>query len=386
MITRSLESKLGELYTKFPVLFVTGPRQSGKTTLIKKVFGDLPYVSLEDIDTRNLAIQDPRGFLSNYPKGAVLDEVQRTPELFSYIQGIVDSTETKFILSGSQNFLVLDAISQSLAGRAAILTLLPLSLRELAQEKIYFDQYENAIFTGFYPRIIDRKINPVDFYPSYISTYVERDIRHIQNIENMATFGNFVQLCAGRIGSLVNYQSLATDAGISPNTAKAWLNLLEATYIIHLLQPYRKNFNKRIIKSPKLYFYDTGLACSLLRIESVEQLATHYLKGGLFENMVINEFLKFRTNQGARSNMYFWQSKDKKEIDLVIDRGDTVLPFEIKSSKTKRTNLLDNLKVWQKLTGTSTENLSLIYGGEENFISSDGTFLSWKFLEKEAFY
>ncbi len=386
MIARHLYGKLKALGEKFPVIFVTGPRQSGKTTLIKSAFTDLSYVSLEDPDSRLIAQEDPRGFLANYPQGAILDEVQRVPNLFSYIQTIVDSTDAKFILSGSQNFLVLEAISQSLAGRAAVLTLLPLSLAELSDAEFRFDSYEQAIFQGFYPRLYKGIIEPSDFYPSYINTNVERDIRQIQNIENMTAFSSFLQLCAGRIGSLVNYQSLATDAGISPNTAKAWVKLLEAIYIIHLVQPHHKNFNKRIIKSPKLYFYDTGLACSLLRIENHTQVASHYLKGNLFENLVINEFLKYRFNKGLRSHTYFWQGKNNKEIDLIIDQGENLLPFEIKSSRTKNPSLLRNLQLWQKMAGTPSEDLNLIYGGEDDLQTKDGKYISWRMLEGTEFY
>jgi predicted AAA+ superfamily ATPase len=328
-----------------------------------------------------IAQEDPRGFLQNYPKGAVLDEVQRAPDLFSYIQGMVDKGGVHFVLSGSQNFLLLEQISQSLAGRAAILKLLPFSLSELSDSAIDFNHWEEAVFKGFYPRLHDKQIHPVDFYPSYISSYIERDVRQIQNIENLASFSRFVQLCAGRIGQPLNMQSLATDAGVSPNTAKSWLSVLEASYIIHFLRPHHRNFNKRITKSPKLYFQDTGLACSLLGLESRTQLSTHYLKGNLFENFVVNEFLKMRLHNGKNSNLYYWQSKDKKEIDLLVDQSGKLIPFEVKSSMTRTNSLFQNLWYWKKLSDASYEDLNVIYGGTEDFKTSRGTYLSWESLK-----
>jgi predicted AAA+ superfamily ATPase len=385
MIIRESANKIRELRSKFPVLFLTGPRQSGKTTLLKSIYTDLPYVSLEDVDNRNIALNDPRGFLSNYPLGAVIDEAQHVPQLFSFIQGIVDEKDAHFALSGSQNFLLHENISQSLAGRAAVLKLLPFSLNELSAAGIYFERYEEAIFKGSYPRIYDKKIDPVDFYPNYISTYIERDVRQLKNIENLNTFVLFLQLCAGRTGQLLNIHSLATDAGISPNTAKSWLSVLEASYILYFLQPHHRNMNKRLVKTPKLYFFDTGIACSLLRIESKEQLASHYLKGGLFENFIINEFYKMRLNKGRVSHFYFWQNKEKKEIDLIIDKGDRLIPIEIKSSKTRQPHLLENLLYWKKLTGEQGINLDVIYGGDDDFKTSEGNFISWRNLKKWDF-
>lgn len=383
MIPRKITEKIIALSKKYPVISLTGPRQTGKTTLLKAIYKDLPHVSLEDTDNKTLAMQDPRGFLSNYPQGAVLDEVQNVPGLFSYIQGIVDNQDVQFVLSGSQNFLLLEKITQSLAGRAAILKLLPFSLEELKATGISFESYEDAVFKGFYPRIYDKDIHPSDFFPSYINSYIERDVRQIKNIDNLSTFSAFLQLCAGRTGQLLNIQSMATDAGVSPNTAKSWLSILEASYIIYMLQPHYKNFNKRLVKSPKLYFYDSGLACALLKLESVEQLKTHYLKGNLFENFVINEFFKFKLNKGRSPNFYFWQSKSKKEIDLLVDEGGRLLPFEIKSSKTKQMHLLDNLLYWKTLNEQEDyDNLNVIFGGNESFNTSQGNFISWRSLSR----
>lgn len=383
MIPRETAKIINRLRKQFPVITLTGPRQSGKTTLLRSIYTDIPYVSLEDIDVRNAVINDPRGFLNNFTKGAVLDEIQRTPELFSYIQGLVDKNkEIHFVLSGSQNFLLLENISQTLAGRAAILKLLPFSISELQNDKLVPDTYEQLIFKGMYPGIYDRAIDPEFFYPSYISTYIERDVRQIKNIENLNSFTNFLRLCAGRAGQIINLNSIATDAGISPNTAKSWLSILEASYIIYFLQPYYNNFNKRIIKSPKLYFYDTGLACSLLGIASANQVKTYHSKGALFENLIITDLLKTRLHNGIDPRFYFWQNKTKQEIDLIIDRPDGPLPYEIKSGMTMNDNYFTNLKYWQKLSGEKAENLNVIYGGDTDLNTSSGNYISWKSIQK----
>ncbi len=378
MIDRQLAKKIIALRKQFPVLSLTGPRQTGKTTLLKSIYKDLPYVTLEDIDNRTSAIQDPRGFLNNFPKGVVLDEVQNTPDLFSYIQGVVDKDDIHIVLSGSQNFLLSERISQSLAGRTAILKLLPFSLDELKGTQYEPNTWEEMVFNGGYPRLYDKQIEPTDFYPSYITTYIEKDVRQIKNIENLNTFAQFLKLCAGRTGQVLNIHALANDAGISPNTAKAWLSVLEASYILHFLQPHHKNYNKRLVKSPKLYFYDTGVACSLLGIERIEQLTTHYLKGSLFENFIINEFIKKRLNEGKKPNTFYWLSKDQKEIDLLIEQADTLVPVEIKSGKTRNASFFTNLQYWQKLSGVASENLHVIYGGDDNLKTAMGNYVSWR--------
>jgi uncharacterized protein len=290
----------------------------------------------------------------------------------------VDTKDIQFVLSGSQTFALMQNITQSLAGRTAILKLLPFSYEELKNEKIIFEEYEDYLFRGMYPRIYDKNIHASDFYPAYINTYIEKDVRLIKNIENLNSFSVFLQLCAGRTGQILNISSLAVDAGISPNTVKAWLSILEASYIIHFLQPYHKNLNKRIVKSPKLYFHDTGMACSLLGLEDEAQLRTHYLKGALFENFVISEFLKYRLNKGKKPNLYFWQSKTKKEVDLIYEVGGKQFLFEIKSGKTVDEHFADNLFYWQKLAATDKNNLHVIYGGDSNFKTSTASFITWK--------
>lgn len=381
MIERTLAAKLTALAQKFPVITLTGPRQSGKTTLVKTVFAALPYVSLEEPDIRQFALTDPRGFLANYPQGAVLDEVQQTPDLFSYIQAIVDDNPNSlFVLSGSANFLLMERISQTLAGRSAVFHLLPFSWPELVSGGFDFEQYEPLIFTGQYPRIYDRDIPPTDFYPPYIQTYLERDVRLLKNIENLNSFVQFIQLCAGRTGQLLNSSSMANDAGVSPNTVKAWLSVLEASYVVYRLLPYHKNFNKRLVKSPKLYFYDTGLACSLLGIRSAEQLATHFLKGALFENWVLNEFIKRAFNRGERRYPYFWRDSRGQEIDCLLDTSDLLIPVEIKSGKTITGSYFDNIKNWRALTGSETG--FVVYGGDSSLQMSGGHLVSWKQLDR----
>lgn len=380
MIERTLATKMISLAQKFQVITLTGPRQSGKTTLVRAAFPALPYISLEEPDIRQLALTDPRGFLSNYPTGAILDEIQNTPELFSYIQRLVDENrQVQFILTGSSNFLLMGKISQTLAGRTAVLHLLPFSFHELEP---LAEQYENLIFKGQYPRIYDRDISPTDFYPSYIQTYVERDVRLMKNIGDINAFIQFTRLCAGRIGQLLNYASLASDAGISPNTAKSWLSILESSYILYRLQPYHHNFNKRLVKSPKLYFYDTGVACSLLGIHEEDQVHLHYLRGSLFENLIINEFIKRNFNRGENRQPYFWQDNHGKEIDCLWVDGERVTPIEIKSGKTMSTSYFDNLKYWGSLAALPENQGYVVYGGEQSMQTSAGALISWRNLER----
>jgi len=383
MIYRNISNKLRSLSRLFPVVTLTGPRQSGKTTLVKNIFENLPYVSLESPETRLLIQSDPKGFLNEYKNGVVLDEVQRVPDLFSYIQVIVDedNREGQFILTGSQNFLLLEKVTQSLAGRVGILKLLPFCLDELKQSGLFFEEYEELVFNGFYPRLYDKKIPATDYYSNYIQTYVERDVKQIRNITDQNSFIRFLQMCASRIGQLLNISSLANDCGISQITAKSWLSVLEASYVIHFLYSYHRNFNKRLVKMPKLYFFDTGLACSLLNIREKEQIQNFYLKGGLFENFIVNEIVKHSWNSGVLRTNYFWRDKVGHEIDCIVEEADRYLPIEIKAGKTISKEYAKEIAYWNKLSGNSPENSYIVYGGDKNYKLSEGNYVSWKNLD-----
>ena len=379
MIYRTLKEKLKQLIQFYPVVSVTGPRQSGKTTLIRDTFSHLPYVSLENPDNRELALDDPRLFLSNYPQGAVLDEIQRTPLLFSYIQGIVDENEqVKFVLSGSQNFLLSEQISQSLAGRVGILQLLPFSMLELKNAGLLSDSYEEVAVRGFYPRIFDKGIPAEDFYPNYMRTYVERDVRQLTQVGNLTTFSTFVKLCAGRVGQLLNMSELSNDAGIAVNTVKSWLNILEASYIVFRLYPHYKNFNKRLIKMPKLYFYDTGLLSYLLTINTPQDLFAHFARGSIFENLIIVELIKNAYHRGKASQVYFWRDHRGKEIDLLLEKGQQLIPVEIKSGTTKTMDYFKNLSYWNELSGNAPNASYVVYGGTETLNTKQGRLVSWQ--------
>lgn len=351
MIKRNAENTLRLLASQFKAVAVTGPRQSGKTTLVRKVFGHKPYVNLENPDDRSYASDDPRGFLANYPEGAILDEVQRVPQLFSYLQQILDehSGQGLFILTGSNNFLLQENISQSLAGRVGYLFLLPLSVLELPSHL----SSNELLFKGFYPELYNATTEVGLFYANYIRTYIERDVRLLKNISNLAAFEKFLRLCAGRVGQLLNMSNLAADVGIDVKTVGSWLSVLETSFVIHRLQPYHESFNKRLVKMPKLYFTDTGLASALLGIEKHEQLLTHPLRGNLFENMVITEFLKYRYNQGKSNNLYFWRNNMGNEVDLIYDSTDRKFPIEIKSGQTVSSDYLKGINYWHKISGHS---------------------------------
>jgi predicted AAA+ superfamily ATPase len=360
---RAISAVLQRFSTLYPLLGITGPRQSGKTTLAKQLFSHLPYVSLENLDIRLHASQDPRAFLAQYANGAILDEVQHVPDLLSYLQGVVDASSAKgrYVLTGSQNFALNHSIAQSLPGRIGMSTLLPLSLAEAGLlEK---DQIFAALFKGGYPGLHQNQMTPLEFYPSYIQTYIERDVLQLKNIGNYELFQNFIKLCAGRIGQVVNFSSLASDCGISHTTAREWLTILKASYIVFFLQPFYQNFSKRLIKMPKLYFYDTGLACTLLGLEQEAQLQTHYLKGALFENLVILEILKKRLNQGLPPNLYFWRDQTGHEVDLLADWGGSIHAIEIKAGSTFQADFIKNLHYFCKIAATAEG--SLIYNGEQ---------------------
>jgi predicted AAA+ superfamily ATPase len=379
MIERTITKKLSEMLEKFPVALLTGPRQSGKSTLLRSAFPNYDYVSLEELDIRLLAQSDPRGFLGSYRRKTIIDEAQHAPQLFSYIQSIIDRENAvgRFILSGSQNFLLMQSITQSLAGRVAILKLLPFSYAELKSASLAPKEVNELIFTGGYPRIFDKNIQPTDFYPAYTQTYVERDVRLLRNVADLSRFIRFVKLCAGRIGQLLNMASLATECGVNAETVQAWLSVLETSYIMFRLKPYHKNFNKRLVKTPKIYFYDTGLACSLLGIETARQLQTHYLRGELFENWVIAELLKQHYAAGKEPNIYFWRDSAGTEVDLLIENAAKVTAVEIKSGCTMSSDYFKGLKAVQMLSVVTPENSMVAYGGDQNLQTAHGKFVPW---------
>lgn len=382
MFKRILATQLLASAKGFPIVAIVGPRQSGKTTLAKMAFPKYQYVSLENIDNRTFAEEDPRGFLQQYDSQVILDEVQNTPTLFSFLQQIVDEAQQpgQYILTGSHHFLMLEKITQSLAGRVALLTLLPLSMQELDAANALPKDANELIFKGGYPRTYQTQVDASHWYENYITTYLERDVRQIVNVNNLSTFQRFLRLCAGRCGQLLNYSELANDAGVAVHTIKSWISILEASFILYTLQPHHRNFNKRIIKSPKLYFYDTALACSLLGIETHDQLQQHYLRGGLFENMIITELLKQRYNQGKRSNLYFWRDKTGHEVDCIQEQADQLIPIEIKSTHTFNPSLLKGLNYFQELADTPTARL--IYGGNQTLQFQDTQVYGWRHLAK----
>ncbi len=360
---------------KFPVITVTGPRQSGKTTLVRETFSEKKYVSLEDLDEREFAINDPRGFLKTYKGGTIIDEIQYAPNLFSYLQSHVDSSKVmaEFILTGSQHFLLIEKVTQSLAGRSCILQLLPLCIEELLPPPTAspFD----FIYKGFYPALYQHSIDPSLFYKSYINTYVERDVRSLKNIKNLSLFKTFLHLCAGRIGQLLNLSSLGADCGIDQETVKSWLSLLETSYILFLLRPHHTNFNKRVTKQPKLYFYDTGLVSHLLGIETEEDLLRNYARGSLFENYVALELIKQRYNLGKESNLFFWRDHTGHEVDFIIEKPPQLIPIEAKSAQTLSSSFFEGLIYWQKI---AKEDIGyLIYAGEKEKIQSKNIVLPW---------
>ena len=360
MIQRAAESELRALASQYKAVAVVGPRQSGKTTLVRWVFKDKPYINLENPDTRLFATDDPSAFLSNYPNGAILDEAQRVPELFSYLQQILDESATLglFIITGSNNFLLQENISQSLAGRIGYLNLLPLSIDEKDNVSLSPD---TLMFNGGYPIIYNQQIEVSKWYSNYIRTYVERDVRLLKNISNLNTFEKFLRLCAGRIGQLLNMSNLAIETGVDVKTISAWISVLETSFLVFKLQPYHENHNKRVVKMPKLYFYDTGLAMALLGFENENHLSLHPYRGQIFENMVILEFLKKRFNKGKSNNLYFWRDNVGNEVDLIVADGSTITPVEIKSGQTITNDYFKGIQYWNKIS--KTEGGYVIYGG-----------------------
>ncbi len=362
----------------FKVVAVTGPRQSGKTTLVKYVFPDKPYVTLENPDNRQFSTEDPRGFLSQYAKGAIFDEIQRSPALFSYLQEIVDNNTSagQFILTGSNNFLLNEHITQSLAGRVGYLNLFPFSLKEIKKYKLPYAE-NDFILNGFYPPVYDQNIVSQEWIPNYIRTYIERDVRQLKNVSDLLIFEKFMRLLAGRTGQELNYTSLSVEVGVDVKTVQSWLSILVSSYIVYLLPPFYKNYNKTIVKRPKLYFYDTAIVCSLLGIHKIEHLQSHPLRGALFECFIVSEIIKQRSNRGISESLYFWRDKTGREIDLIIDKTSSYIPVEIKSGKTIHNEFFKGLRYWLKLTGE--KNGKVIYAGDANQIRSEGIdIISWK--------
>ena len=380
MYQRLLTPKTLELSKHYPVVAITGPRQSGKTTLVRNAFAEKAYVSLEDPDVRGFASSDPRGFLSSYPEGCVLDEVQRVPDLLSYIQTRVDALgkEGLYVLTGSFHFGLMEGISQSLAGRVALLHLLPLAVAELVPTNEVPESLNDLLIQGLYPRVHDKGLDPQEWYGNYVDTYLERDVRTVTRVTDLARFQTFLRMCAGRSGHLVNLSSLGDDCGITHNTARSWLSVLQASFIVFLLQPHHRNFNKRLVKTPKLYFHDPGLLCYLLGIRDPGTLSLHPMRGQVFETWVISELLKGRYNRGLRENLYFWRDSAGHEVDCLVDQGDPLLPIEIKSGETLTGDSFKGLRFWHGLSGQPSGLGYLFYGGHLDQQRKEATVLGWR--------
>ncbi|MBK0381526.1 ATP-binding protein [Pedobacter sp. SD-b] len=380
LIKRRITSLVASQKTKFPILALTGPRQSGKTTLLKEIFENYQYVSLENPNNRLFAKEDPLGFLNQYHEKVILDEVQRVPELFSYLQERVDNSKImgQYILSGSQNFHLLNSITQSLAGRVALFKLLPLDFSELKEANLLPETYIAAAKKGFYPAIYDRDIEPNIFYKNYIQTYIEKDVTELLNIKDLKLFRTFLSLCAGRAGQLLNFSALANECDISRNTAKAWLSILESSYIVFLLQPYHNNFNKRVVKSPKVYFYDTGLLNYLLGIKTEEALIENRLKGNIFENMIIAEYQKMNHHLYLDQEYYFWQDSNRNEVDMLMKNDSGFSIFEVKATQTVTSKLFEKMDLFEKVAAPAKIGKTLIYGGKKDENRTKYNVTSWK--------
>ena len=366
MIKRDISELLLEMSRTFPAVALMGPRQCGKTTLAKAVFPHLPYVSLEDPDVRSAAQNDPRYFLGRYGDGAIFDEIQNVPDLMSYLQGIIDANPDfmgRYVLTGSRQFALMEAMTQSLAGRIGILTLTPFSARELYGENLSDVNVDEMIVKGMYPPVHVRKVRPKLWYSSYFQTYLERDVRQILKVKDLSTFELFVRLLAGRTGQELNLNSLGVDAGVTHTTARAWISVLEASGLVFKLPPYFKNYNKRLVSAPKLYFADTGLACWLMGIETAEQLHLNPQYGAIFETAIVCEFRKRALNSGELPQMYFWRDNSKLEIDLILEDRDGPHPIEIKSGMTYRSEWARPMRRWLVAAGISPEKAKIIYGG-----------------------
>lgn len=379
-INRQIGGLIAELSAQYPVIVVTGPRQSGKTTLCRHIFSTFDYFNLEEPSIREIIAADPKGFLQSISGNAIIDEVQHLPVLFSYIQAIVDDNpDKKFVLTGSSNFALMEKVTQSLAGRAALFTVLPFSFLEMT-DYINTTPGNDIIINGFYPGVIVKKIKPWHFYDNYLSTYIERDLRQLKNIDNLPGFELFVKLLAGRVGTELNQTSLATEVGVSVPTIKSWLSILETSYIAFLLRPYYRNLNKRLTKTPKVYFYDTGLVCRLLGISKTSHLETHPLRGAIFENMVVAEMAKQRFNSGKLFEMYYYRENKGREVDIVVDNGGRLRVFEVKSSQSFQSSYLQNLTYLKNLLGDDVVATSVVYDG----ISIPPTAINFRQIAPEA--
>lgn len=380
MIPRQAVDTLRRLEKGFPVLCITGPRQSGKTTLARATFPNKPYLSLEDPDIARLAREDPRGLLDSYREGLILDEVQTVPDIFAYLKTSVDADPLpgKYIVTGSRQFGLFAGVSESLAGRAAFVSLLPFSAEELKRSgSLLLDPFE-AMVKGFYPPLYDRDVTSYDWYTNYLASYVERDVRSILNVKDLGQFQTFVKMCAARIGQLLNLNALAVDCGLSHNTARAWLSVMETSGIVYLLRPYHRNYGKRLVKSPKLYFVDTGLAARLLGIKTAEDLFVHPNRGNIFESFVVSELLKARCNQGRDPDIYFWRDSTGTEVDVVYEDGQKVKAIEIKAGKTFAPDLAKGLDAWIRYSGAKPTDCVLVYAGSRHMTWKDIALIPWE--------
>ncbi|MBS7366595.1 MAG: ATP-binding protein [Prevotella sp.] len=378
-IKRKIESTILEAAKYFPVITVTGPRQSGKTTMLKQIFPHLHYYSLEDLDTRSFAMEDPVRFLHLHEDGMILDEVHNYPELLSYIQGIVDEQpHKKFVLSGSSNFALLKKVSQSLAGRSGVFELMPLSIEEVKGQIEYVDDADQLLYQGLYPAVCSCKNIPKFLYPSYVKTYLERDVRDLLNVKDIRLFNMFLKLCAGRIGSVFNASEIAGEIGVSSKTIQAWVSILQASYVVYLLPPYFENSRKRLTKSPKMYFCDTGLACTLLGIESAEQLAFDKMRGHLFENLIVVELLKRRLNEGKESNLYFYRDSNQNEVDILVNNGSSLDAIEVKSAMTYNPSFEKALLKVNEWVNPPVGKRTIIYAGTLEDDKSDIRLLNYR--------
>ncbi|WP_036691727.1 ATP-binding protein [Pedobacter glucosidilyticus] len=382
-ILRILDSELNRLSKLYSIIVVTGPRQSGKTSLCKHQFPNYHYINLENPTTREQVMAAPKAFLEEHLGGLIIDEAQHIPELFSYLQVIVDEREdTKYILTGSSNFALLQSVTQSLAGRAAILTLLPLSLNEIGEHKN--TSTNTLLLNGGYPAVWAKGIPANDVTQNYYNTYIERDVRQLLNIKDINRFQVFMKLCAGRVGSEFNASSLSNEIGVSVPTIQEWLNTLEASYVVFRLPPFFRNIGKRLVKSPKIYFYDTALACFLLGIENEQHLDAHPLRGAIFENLVVLEFMKNRFNKGKLPNLYFYRDKSQHEVDLVEEKGLQLHAYEIKSAKAFTRDFLNNLNYLRKVVGQDITSTQVIYDGPDDYATSENGIINFRNLKFDS--